>query len=64
MPMNHIRTIWLGNEAVEWAELAKAADNNAADIIRGPPAGGAANELGELVRRYQQGSGDAATLAN
>ena len=29
-----IRTIWLGNEAVEWAELAKAADNNAAAHAR------------------------------
>ena len=29
-----IRTIWPGNEAVEWAELAKVADNNAAAHAR------------------------------
>src|SRR5260370_24827525 len=31
-----IRTIWLGNDAVDWAdaELAKAADNNAAANVR------------------------------
>jgi hypothetical protein len=31
-----IRTIWLGNDAVDWAdaELAKAADNNAAAHAR------------------------------